>query len=240
MLRFLPFVSTCVTIIFAAVVFARYRRRRGMHLLVWAIGLLLYALGTAMEALLGLTFQPQALKMWYLTGAMLTAAWLGQGTMFLLVRRRGVARVFLGVLAGLSLLGAWLVFSAPTLGGSYDVLVPASAQYRDILSRPGAVVALTIILNLYGTLLLVGGALWSAWLFWRKQVLVHRVLGNVLIAAGALAPAMGGTFLRLGLADWLYVSELVGAAIMFVGFIQATMPQESPNAAPRRAAARAT
>ncbi|HLC35042.1 MAG TPA: hypothetical protein VJJ70_08605 [Anaerolineales bacterium] len=240
MLRFLPFFSTIVTILFAALVFARYRRRGGTHLLIWTVGLLLYALGTAMEALLGLAFHPLALKVWYLTGAMLTAAWLGQGTMFLLVRRRGVAPVFLGVLAVVSLLSAWLVFSAPTLPGSYDVLAPASAQYREILARPGGAVGLTIILNLYGTLLLVGGALWSAWLFWRKQVLVHRVLGNVLIAAGALAPALGGTFLRLGLVDWLYVSELLGAAIMFVGFVQATVPQKSPNAAPERAAARAS
>ncbi len=240
MLRFLPFVSTIVTVVFAAVVLARYRRRRGTHLLVWGIGLLLYALGTAMEALLGLAFHSVALRTWYLAGAMLTAAWLGQGTMFLLVRRRGVAQVFLGLLAALSLTGAWLVFAAPTLSGTYDVLVPASAQYREILARPGAVVALTIVLNLYGTVLLVGGALWSAWLFWRKQVLLHRVLGNVLIAAGALSPAFGGTFLRLGLADWLYASELVGAVIMFVGFVQATMPQESPNASAQRAEVRAT
>jgi hypothetical protein len=184
-----------------------------------------------MEAVLGLAYHPLALKAWYLAGAMLTAAWLGQGTMFLLIRRRGVALGSLGALTLLSAIGARLVFGAPTLSGNYDVLLPASAQYGGILTRPGAVVALTIVLNLYGTLLLVGGALWSAWLFWRKQVLLHRVLGNVLIAAGALAPALGGTFLRLGLADWLYVSELAGAAIMFVGFLQATAPQAVPAAA---------
>jgi hypothetical protein len=238
-MRFLPFVSTFVTVIFAAVVLVRYARKRGTHLLVWAIGLGLYALGTAMEAILGLAYHPVALKAWYLTGAMLTAAWLGQGTMFLLVRRRGVAPAFLGLLAALSLIAAWFVFSAPTLGGRYDVLIPASAQYRVILGRPGAVVTLTIILNMYGTLLLVGGALWSAWLFWRKQVLAHRVAGNVLIAAGALAPALGGTSLRLGFADMLYASELVGAIVMFVGFLLATSPQGASATARRRVPARA-
>jgi hypothetical protein len=238
-MRFLPFISTFVTVIFAGVVLVRFACRRGAHLLVWAIGLGLYALGTAMEAFLGLAYHPLALKAWYLTGAMLTAAWLGQGTMFLLVRRRGVAPIFLGLLAALSLVAAWFVFTAPTLGGRYDVLIPASAQYRQILARPGAVVALTVILNMYGTLLLVGGALWSAWLFWRKQVLVHRVAGNTLIAVGALAPALGGTFLRLGLADMLYASELVGAIVMFVGFLQATSPQEASAAARRQVPARA-
>ncbi len=239
MLRFLPFVSTLVTIAFAALVLQRYFQRRGTHLLVWAIGLGLYALGTAMEAVLALAFHPLALKAWYLAGAMLTAAWLGQGTMFLLVRRRGVALAFLGALTLLSAIGAWSVISAPIMGGAYNILIPASAQYRAILTRPGAVIALTIVLNMYGTLLLVGGALWSAWLFWRKQVLLHRVVGNVLIAAGALAPALGGTFLRLGLADWLYLSELVGAAIMFVGFLQATSPQAAPAAAAQQVPARA-
>jgi hypothetical protein len=50
-------------------------------------------------------------------------------------------------------------------------------------------------------------------------------------------PAAGGTFIRLGLADWLYASELAGAVIMFVGFWLATLPQPVERAA--RAAARA-
>ena len=37
------------------------------------------------------------------------------------------------------------------------------------------------------------------------------MIGNILIAAGALMPAMAGGFVRAGLVDWLYVSELLGA-----------------------------
>ena len=48
---------------------------------------------------------------------------------------------------------------------------------------------LTPIFNLYGTVTLVGGALYSAWIFWRKRVLLHRTIGNILIAVGALLPA---------------------------------------------------
>jgi hypothetical protein len=46
----------------------------------------------------------------------------------------------------------------------------------------------------------------------------------VLIAAGA-------PFVKLGLADWLYLSELLGATIIFIGFLQATAPQLSPASA---------
>jgi sulfite exporter TauE/SafE len=99
-------------------------------------------------------------------------------------------------------------------------------------------IVLTIVLNLYGTLLLVGGALYSAFLFWRKRVLAYRVIGNVLIAAGALLPASAGTFVKLGLADWLYVSELLGAILMFTGFLQATsqQPATAPVAQPAQPA----
>lgn len=47
------------------------------------------------------------------------------------------------------------------------------------------------------------------------------MLGNILIAAGALSPALGGTFLRAGHGDWLYLSELIGAILMYIGFVLA-------------------
>jgi hypothetical protein len=51
--------------------------------------------------------------------------------------------------------------------------------------------------------------------------------GNILIAAGALSPALGGTFLRAGMVDFLYLSELIGAVIMFTGFILATQKTDN-------------
>ena len=71
---------------------------------------------------------------------------------------------------------------------------------------------------------LVGGALYSAWIFWRKRVLLHRTIGNILIAAGALLPAFGGTFSRFGVPGALYISELLGAILLFVGFLRAITP----------------
>jgi hypothetical protein len=99
-------------------------------------------------------------------------------------------------------------------------------QYKETLTRNSLIILLTILLNLYGTITLVGGAIYSAFLFWRKKVLANRMYGNILIAAGALSPALGGTFLRTGLIDFLYLSELIGAILMFVGFILATSGQE--------------
>jgi hypothetical protein len=223
-MHYLPFLSTLVTFAFAAAVFVRYLRRRGPHLLMWTIGLVFYGVGTLAEVLLAFSFSGMVLKLWYLGGAMLTAAWLGQGSVHLLIRRRGVAWTMTGFLAAVSLLAAALVLSSPLkpAAASYNVTQAISSQYKDILTRGGLTIALTILLNIYGTLTLVGGAIYSAIIFFRKRVLVNRMIGNVLIAAGALAPAMAGSFVRLGLVDALYMSELVGVVLMYIGFIQAT------------------
>jgi hypothetical protein len=197
-----------------------------MHLLLWGVGLVFYGLGTAMEVVLSITFSGLALKLWYLGGAMLTAAWLGQGSVNLLVRRRGVARLLNIGLALVSLAAFGLVLAAPLASAAdFHVTEPVSAQYTDILTRNGLMILLTILLNIYGTLTLVGGALYSAFLFWRKKVLANRMFGNILIAAGAMLPAMGGSFLRAGLPDWLYLSELLGVILMYAGFGLATALQ---------------
>lgn len=227
-MNFLPYLSTIVTFVFTVAVFNRYRRRGGMHLLLWSIGLLFYGLGTLSEVLLGLHFNVLVLKLWYLMGAMLTAAWLGMGTVHLLIRKGNAAMIITWMLAVVSLLAAILVFAAPPVSSSYNTALTASEQYKDVLARNGFTILFTILLNIYGTLTLVGGAIYSAFLFWRKKILANRMFGNILIAAGALSPAMGGTFLKVGLTDFLYLSELIGVILMYIGFVMATSTASEP------------
>jgi hypothetical protein len=91
---------------------------------------------------------------------------------------------------------------------------------------------LTPFFNIYGVVTLVGGAVYSAWIFYRKRVLLHRVIGNILIAVGALAPAFGGAFSRFGISGALYIGELIGAVLIFVGFWRATTPMEEKSPQP--------
>ena len=224
-MHYVSILSTLVTFAFAVAVFGRYRRRKGTHLLLWGIGLVFYGLGTLSEAITLVTFNEYAMKIWYLCGAMLTAAWLGQGTVYLLVRKRGVANSLTVILVVVSLIAAYLVLTAPinaAAAAAYDMNAPLSEQYKDILVRSGLITFLTIILNIYGTLTLVGGAIYSAYIFWRKRVLADRMIGNILIAVGALMPAMGGTLIGAGLADFLYLSEFLGVVLMYAGFVKAT------------------
>jgi len=223
-MHYIPIFSTIITFVFMIAVFRRYQKRRGLHLLIWTIGLLWYGIGTLSEVVLGLAYSGFILRLWYLAGAMMTAAWLGQGTIHLLVRKRGISMGLTIFLIIVSLLSTILIFTAPFAPNApaFQLTQAISSQYKEILIRNGLTIALTIILNLYGTVTLVGGAIYSAFIFWRKRVLFNRMIGNILIAVGATLPAMAGSFVNLGMADVLYLSELLGVIIMYSGFIKAT------------------
>jgi hypothetical protein len=220
----LPFTSCIVSFIFAFLVFRRYLARKGAHLLLWSIGLVFYGIGGFCEAYYGaLGWNSLIFRLWYLFGAILVAAWLGQGTVYLLANRKW-ANGLMVVLALGSLYGLIRVFGAQLDPGLMTTSVHTGSELSGhAITTPG-VRALTPFFNLYGTVTLVGGAAWSAWLFWRKRILLHRTIGNILIAVGAMLPAFGGTFSRFGLPGALYLGELLGAVLVFIGFIRATTP----------------
>ena len=45
-----------------------------------------------------------------------------------------------------------------------------------------------------------------------------RVVGNALIAVGAVLPGIGGSFTRLGYVEVLYVTELIGLVLIWAGY----------------------
>ena len=46
----------------------------------------------------------------------------------------------------------------------------------------------------------------------------HRYVGNLFIALGALLPGIGGAFSRFGHTEVLYVTELIGLLMIYMGF----------------------
>lgn len=228
---YLPFLSSIVSFAFAYFVLARYfKKGRGNHLLLWGIGMIFYAIGGFCEGFYGaFGWNPLIFRLWYLFGAILVAAWLGQGSVFLLAKKNW-SRALMAILLIGSLYGAYRVFAAeldPTL--LTTSLHTGSELSGHAIVTPG-VRTLTPIFNLYGTVTLVGGAIYSAWIFFRKRVLLHRTIGNILIATGALAPAFGGAFSRMGIPAALYIGELLGAVLMFIGFWRAITPIGEPIA----------
>jgi hypothetical protein len=230
-MAFIPLTSAIISFVFAGLVFKRYLAKHHTHNLLWAIGMLFYGIGGACEAIYGFFgWNPLVFRLWYLFGAILVAAWLGQGTIFLLAKAN-IARILMAVLGAASIFAAYRVFTAQLdPAGMISSLHTGSELSGGAILSPG-VRSLTPFFNIYGTLALVGGALYSAFLFFRKRVLLHRVVGNVLIAAGAILPAFGGSFSRLGIPGALYISELLGAIIIFIGFLRATSPMAAAKSA---------
>jgi hypothetical protein len=191
--------------------------------------LAMFAIGSFSEAYLAISWNQWIFFTWYLFGAILTAAWIGQGTVYLLAKRRR-ANILTIVLISASIIAAVLLLGTmPDLDISqFNPSIPLSEQYREIMppiSEGGYVRLTTPFFNIYGLITLVGGALWSTYLFWRKRVLPNRVIGNVLIAAGALTIASASTLTRLGYGSVLYLGELLAAILMFTGFLVAAAPK---------------
>ena len=130
----------------------------------------------------------------------------------------------MAVLAVASLYAAFRVFTAELDPLMMTSSIHTGSELSGHAIQTAGVRTLTPFFNLYGTVTLVGGAVYSAWIFWRKRVLLRRTIGNILIAAGAILPAFGGTFSRVGLPNALYLSELLGAVLLTLGFLRAITP----------------
>jgi hypothetical protein len=99
----LPFLSSALSFVLAAMVADQWIRRRQSYQLVWTIGLLWYGISAGTEFLGGLLGWSEPLyRTWYLIGAIFVAGWLGLGTVYLLAKTRfGYAFAFSLLLAGL-------------------------------------------------------------------------------------------------------------------------------------------
>ena len=99
----LPAITAFLALVFAVGLLDQWRDRRRSFQIVWAIGMVFFAIASGSEALGALTGWSEPLyRTWYLTGAVWTASWLGLGTALLLSKTRfGYAYAVLVVLGGL-------------------------------------------------------------------------------------------------------------------------------------------
>lgn len=269
-----PFGSAAILAFLTYDLYRRYQQHKGTHrhLLFWAIGLGMFGVASFCDGILELTYSEFAFIGWYLFGAILNAAWIGQGTLFLLVRKRWVM-ISSVILAMASIITGVMLLSTPMNPVGFQSGVPIAEQYAEREYKAGdqipagvtlqtkeyrgqqiqvipGIIALgapirlaTPIFNIYGTLTIVGGALYSSYLFYRKKILPNRVLGNVLIGAGALAIASAGILNRFGLGQFHSFAQLFFAVLMYYGFILASKPAavqegETPAAKPTVVAAK--
>ncbi|MDO8717076.1 MAG: hypothetical protein Q7J73_09790 [Dehalococcoidales bacterium] len=214
-MAYLPLLTSIVSFIFAVTVLDQYFARRKSFQLLWAIGLFMYSVAAFTEfyaEMYGVT--DIILRLWYLIGAILVAAYMGMGTLYLLMRRRN-AHIVMAVLGMASVYAAIRILTVNIDVTGLTALTGKGVMPVDVRA------ILAPIFNAFGTFALVGGAIYSSYVFWRKRILPHRVSSNVLIAVGALLPALGGTHLTfVGNLNILLIFELAGVIVMFIGFLR--------------------
>ena len=207
----LPLITVFVSGAFAVAVAMQYARKRRPSQLAWAIGLLLFTVAAFMGYLArsgGAT--ELEYRLFYLFGAIANVAWLALGTLFIVAPRYG--RAALALVLALSAVAVYAVFASPV---DIAVAVDTGKGYPDgslprILAAIGSGV---------GSIVLFGGALWSAWVFFRRRNQGRRAVANAVIAVGVLIVAAGGTVAFTGASGILEATNLLGVSVMFVGFL---------------------
>jgi hypothetical protein len=212
--RYLPVLTTVISAAFAWVILSRYRiRRRAYHLLWWGIGIGIYGAGTLIESVVTLFGWSQTLfKAWYIAGALLGAAPLAVGTIYLLFGRRAghVASVLLGATVGITSI--------------FVILSPVQMELVDPKMLSGKVLAWQSIrrvspfINSLAALFLIGGAIHSAVRFFRYPESRHVSIGNIFIAIGAVLPGVGGMGSRMDHTELLYITEFIGVILIWIGY----------------------
>jgi hypothetical protein len=116
----IPGLTAVLALFVAVALFDQWRERRHGFQLAWAVGMTLFGIGSATEAIAAASSWSEPLyRTWYLAGAVLTPAWLGLGTAYLLARTRfGYAYSACFFLAGLFTLLTQRKFDYPDAGAS--------------------------------------------------------------------------------------------------------------------------
>jgi len=229
--------ATLIAVAFGLSTFDRWLRRRRPHELAWTISLALFALG-------GLSlwwaeahgWGTATFRLFFLTGAVLNVPWLGLGTVYLLAGELWGNRIRTWLIA-LSGLATGVVLFAPTKIAATGPDLPQGSQVFGVGPRVLAAVGSGV-----PALLIIVGALWSAWQVARHRppVLVGNAqravssakrlaAGNVLIAAGTLVLSASGTLAgRLGKDRAFAITLLVGITVLFAGFLVAGTSARRP------------
>ncbi len=223
--------ATLVALAFALSTLDRWLRRRRMHELAWSVSLGFFTLGGfALWWAEAHGWGTATFRVFFLTGAVLNVPWLALGTVYLLAGRVWGDRIRVWLIA-LSGIAAGVVLSAPTKIAVSGHDLPKGSEVFGVAPRVFAAVGSGI-----PAIVIIGGALWSAWRVARGNVpalgdgatrtvsLPGRLaLGNVLIAVGTLVLSASGTVAgRLGKDRAFAVTLLVGICVLFAGFLVAS------------------
>jgi MFS family permease len=215
-----PSAAALVSALFALRLLRDWRSRRRAHLACWGLALAMFAVASGAAAIGMLTgWPPAAFRIYYLFGAILNVPFLALGTLHLLAPPR-VARVATAVVLLLTLSATLAVAGAElNTTGLETAGIPSGAEVM-----PEGPRTLSRLYSFTGFLIVVAGALWSAWKLARApEPALRRLAGaNTLIALGTFVVAVASGFARYGQGAIFAVGLLAGVGLMFLGFLRTT------------------
>jgi hypothetical protein len=221
-LEIFPLSAALISLAISMIMVRRLLQKVRPHEVAWMLAFIMFAVAAGTQVIGDLVgWTPTMARLYYVTGATLVVGWLGLGSWLVLVRRPALRDA-----------GIWLILLSTGFGLGVVSLAPVDtirivSEGWHALDKPTALTVLTIALNSIGTLVLVGGALWSAWTFWRKRIMPQRMVGLILLAVGALVVAAGGSLTRLGHEQYLYIAMSAGVLLMFWGYLRTIAPEKS-------------
>lgn len=197
--------------VFAADLWLDYQRRPRPHIAGYGTGMAMFALAT-WAFFIGLSFgwTGPVYRTFYLFGAILNIPYLALGSMFLVVGRRSGHAMAIA-LAAFTAISVTLTATVP-----FAKPLPESGVPHDIFADGFGPKLFAIIGGAAGTTILVVLAVVSILRFWRTNRQI--VWGNLLIVAGTLAAASGGTGLALGESSAFAVSLLAAVSLIWAGY----------------------
>lgn len=215
-----PLIVAVVSLAFGVTVFTQWLRRRRPQQLIWGIALLMAALASFAYA--GFLGNGDALlfRVYYLFGALLMAAYLGMGSLYLALRKR-TADLILATLVIASALAVALLLVAPVNAAQLHYVQHHGGAGQGVL-KPGLWLVLLILHNVFGAVAVVGVALYSAYKVLRRQAPRRFAAANITIAVGTLIISEAGTAARVGSPNYFWVFMTIGWIVIFAGFLLTT------------------
>jgi Ca2+/Na+ antiporter len=216
--------ASVFSLVAAVFIFDQHLNRPRPHKLMWTLGLLFYGLAAGAE-FLAVTrgWGIGEYKAWYYFGGILTAIFLGLGTLYLLGPRR-IGHIATAIATAIAVYAAVrIAFFAPFTAADLHTLATAPTSVitnvRAFKPLPGDMEAAAILMNIPGSLLLFGGAVWSAWQFWRKHAPAYRLFSMALLALGAVFPSILTGLQALGNTSGAALGEFLGALCLLAGLL---------------------
>lgn len=220
-----PLLAGLVALVFSALLARQFAQRRRSYQAFWAVALLMYAIASVVVALGAVDgWTSGEFRVYWALGAVLNVPFLAQGELDLLVRNRAVRWGLYVLLVFVTAYTIAVVRTAELRGGA-AALAEDLPSGKEVFGAGTPAHRLPQLISIPAYLVLVGGALWSAWRMRSRPELRDRFRGTLLIALGATVIAgFGSAFAALGHLLPFSLSLLVGIAVMFAGFLRASRP----------------